>query len=144
MAESRALNKAYLQCGWWLVAWQAQSVIQKNWTGKSHRLAPVLYKVGTDWFYPCCSRWRHLFSTNESLPELLIVKPELFLYKVVQIIKCTCTVFIDNVRNISTNSLILVSVCRGSPMCDPWNSQGNEKMLFVSLFAQTFWSEMKL
>ena len=26
--------------------------------------------------------------------------------KVVQIIKCTCTVFIDNFRNISTNSSI--------------------------------------
>ena len=27
-------------------------------------------------------------------------------FKVVQMIKCTCTVFIDNIRNISTNSLI--------------------------------------
>ena len=53
--------------------------------------------------------------------------------KVVQIIKCTCTVFIDNFRNISTNSWIYVSVCRESyggyvkherndPMCDPWDS----------------------
>ena len=71
--------------------------------------------------------------------------------KVVQIIKCTCTVFIDNFRNISSNSSIYVSVCRGSydgyvkherndPMCDPWDSQGNEKMqiLFLLLFALTF------
>ena len=54
--------------------------------------------------------------------------------KVVQIIKCTCTVLIDNFINISTNS----SVCRGSydgyvkhkrnyPMCDPWDPQRNEK-----------------
>ena len=59
--------------------------------------------------------------------------------KVVQIIKCTCAVFIDNFRNISTNLSIEVPVCRGSydacvnykrndPMCDPWNSQGNERM----------------
>ena len=34
--------------------------------------------------------------------------------KVVQIIKCTCTAFIDNFRNISTNSSIKVSVRRGS------------------------------
>ena len=27
-------------------------------------------------------------------------------FKVVQIIECTCTVFIDNLRNISTNSSI--------------------------------------
>ena len=61
--------------------------------------------------------------------------------KVIQIIKCTCTVLIDNFRNISANSSILVptvSVCRGSydgyvkhkrndPMCDNWDSQGNEK-----------------
>ena len=44
----------------------------------------------------------------------------------------------DNFRYISTNSLILVSGCRGSyggyvkhkrngPMCDPWDSQGDEK-----------------
>ena len=56
--------------------------------------------------------------------------------KVVQIIKCTCTVFIDNLRNISTSSSIEVSVCRGSydgyvkhkrndPMCDPWGCQEN-------------------
>ena len=61
------------------------------------------------------------------------------LTKVIQIVKCTCTVFIDNFRNISTDSLIQVSVCRRScggyvkhkrndPMCDPWDSQGNEKM----------------
>ena len=71
--------------------------------------------------------------------------------KVVQIIKCTCTVFVDNFRNISTNSSISVSVCRGSydgyvnhkrqdPMCDPWDSQANEKMqfLFLLLLALTF------
>ena len=70
--------------------------------------------------------------------------------KVVQIIKCTCTVFIDNFRNISTNSSTYVSVCRGSyggyvkhkrnnPVCDPCDSQGNEKMqfLFLLLFAIT-------
>ena len=34
--------------------------------------------------------------------------------KVIKIIKCTCTVFIDNFRNISTNLSIEVSVCRGS------------------------------
>ena len=75
--------------------------------------------------------------------------------KVVPIIKCTCTVFIDNLRNISTNSSI--SVCRGSydryvkhkrndPMCDPWDTQGNEKMqfLFLLLYAWTFLSEMKI
>ena len=62
--------------------------------------------------------------------------------KVLPIIKCTCTVFTDNFRNISTNSSISVSVCRGSydgyvkherndPMFDPWDSQGNEKMQFL-------------
>ena len=61
--------------------------------------------------------------------------------KVVPIIKCTCTVFIDNFRNISANSSISVSVCRESydgyvkhkrndPMCDPWDSEGNEKCNF--------------
>ena len=74
------------------------------------------------------------------------------LTKVVQIIKCTCTVFIDNFRNISTNSSIS-SVCRGSydgyvkhqrhdAMCVLWDSQINEKMqfliLFLLLFALTF------
>ena len=55
-------------------------------------------------------------------------------------IKCTCTVVIDSFRNISTNSSIQISVCRGSydgfvkhkrndPMCDPWDSQGNEKKM---------------
>ena len=34
--------------------------------------------------------------------------------EVVPIIKCTCTVFIDNFRNISTNLSIQASVCRGS------------------------------
>ena len=33
--------------------------------------------------------------------------------KVVPIIKCTCIVFIDNFRNISTDSSIQTSVCRG-------------------------------
>ena len=58
--------------------------------------------------------------------------------KVVPIIKCTCTVFIDNFRDISTDSSVWVSVCRGSydgyvkhkknnPACGPWDSQGNEK-----------------
>ena len=53
--------------------------------------------------------------------------------KVIQIIKCTKTVFVDNFRNISPNSLILVSGCRESyggyvqhkrndPMCDHWDS----------------------
>ena len=73
--------------------------------------------------------------------------------KVVSVIKCTCTVFIDNLRNISSNSPI--SVGRGSydghvklkrndPMCDHWDSQGNEKLqfLFLLLFALTFLSEM--
>ena len=71
--------------------------------------------------------------------------------KVVKIIKCPCTVFIANFRNISTNSSIYVLVCRGSydgyvkhkrndPMCDPWDSKGNEKMQFLFLlpFALTF------
>ena len=52
---------------------------------------------------------------------------------------------------------LYVSVCRGSydgyvehkridPMCDPWDSQGNEKIqfLFLLLFALTFLSEMKI
>ena len=52
--------------------------------------------------------------------------------------KCTCAVFIDNFRNISTNSS--TSVCGGTydgyvrhkrndPMCDPGDSQGNEKKI---------------
>ena len=64
--------------------------------------------------------------------------------KVVQIIKCTCTVFIDNFRNISINSSIQVSVRRESydgyvkhkrndPMCVPWDCEGNEKMQFLFL-----------
>ena len=64
--------------------------------------------------------------------------------KVVPTIKCACTVFIDNFRNISTNSSILVSVCRESydgyikhkrniPTCDLWDSQGNEKCSFYSI-----------
>ena len=77
--------------------------------------------------------------------------------KVVPIIKCTCTVFIDNFRNIPTNSLIKVSVCWGShdgyvkhktnyPTYDSWDFQGNEKMqfLFLLLSALTFLSEMKI
>ena len=55
---------------------------------------------------------------------------KIWVTKVVQIIKCTCTVFVDNFGNISANSSIEVSVCRGSydryvkrkrndPMCDP-------------------------
>ena len=70
--------------------------------------------------------------------------------KFVPVIKCTCTVFIDNFRNISTNSLILVSLCRGSydgyvkhnrndPMCDPWDSQGVKNAISSSIaFALTF------
>ena len=72
--------------------------------------------------------------------------------KVVPIIECICTVFINNFRNTSTNSSILVSVCRGSydgyvkhkrndPMCDSLDSQGNEKklqFLFLLLFSLTF------
>ena len=71
--------------------------------------------------------------------------------KVVQIIKCTYTVFIDNFINISTNTSIYVSICRrrydryvrlkrNDPMCDPWDSQGNDKMqfLFLLLFALIF------
>ena len=64
--------------------------------------------------------------------------------EVVPIIKCTCTVFIANFRNFSTNSSIKVSVCRGNydervkhkrnnPTCDPCDSQENEKMQFLSL-----------
>ena len=66
----------------------------------------------------------------------------MFLVKVVPISKCTCTVFIDNFRNISTNSSIQVSICRSydgyvkhkrnNPTCDPWDSQGNEKWNFYS------------
>ena len=55
------------------------------------------------------------------------------LTKAVLKIKCTCTVFTDNFRNISSRSSILVSVGRGSydgyvkhkrnnPTCDPWDS----------------------
>ena len=35
---------------------------------------------------------------------------------------------------------------RNDPMCDPWDSQGDEKMqfLFLLLFALTFRSEMKI
>ena len=38
--------------------------------------------------------------------ESLVVKTLAAVTKVVPIIKCTCTVFIDNFRDISTNSLI--------------------------------------
>ena len=69
--------------------------------------------------------------------------------KVVQIIKCTCTVFIDNFRNISTNSSILVSVYRGSydgyvkhkrndPIYVPWDSQGNENNAISIAFCLDF------
>ena len=64
------------------------------------------------------------------------------LYKVVHIIKCTFTIFIDNFRNTSTNSSIWVSVCRGSydgyvkhkrndPMCDPHATPFSTNFLFV-------------
>ena len=33
---------------------------------------------------------------------------------------------------------------RNDPMCDPWDSQGDEKMQFLMLFALTFLSEMKI
>ena len=35
---------------------------------------------------------------------------------------------------------------RNDPMCDPWDSQGDEKMKFVFLllYALAFWSEMKI
>ena len=72
-------------------------------------------------------------------------------------IKCTSAVLVDNFRNVSTNSLILVSVSRGNygryvkhkrndPMCGPPDSQGDEKMqfLFLLLFALTFLSEIKI
>ena len=72
--------------------------------------------------------------------------------KVVQIIKCTCTVFIDNFTQIfQLAHRYKLSVCRESydgymkhkrnePMRDPLDSQGNEKMqfLFLLLFAMTF------
>ena len=62
------------------------------------------------------------------------------------------TVFVDNFRNISTNSSIYVSVCKGSyggyvkhkrndQMCDPSDSQENEKkmqFLFLLLFNLKF------
>ena len=69
------------------------------------------------------------------------------IFKIVQIIKCTCNVFIDNFRNNSSNSSILVSVCRGRygeyvkhKRNDSMGSQGNEKMqfLFLLLFVLTF------
>ena len=41
-----------------------------------------------------------------SLQGELLNDLQLYITKVVQIIKCTCTVFIDNFRNISTNSSI--------------------------------------
>ena len=61
--------------------------------------------------------------------------------KEVQIIKWRYIVFIANFNNISINSSIQVSVCRGrydgcvkhkgnDPMCDHWDSQGNGKMHF--------------
>ena len=35
---------------------------------------------------------------------------------------------------------------RNDPICDPWDSQGNEKIqfLFLLLFGLTFWSEIKI
>ena len=61
--------------------------------------------------------------------------------KIIQIIQRTCTVFIDNFRNISPNSSISISVCMGSyggyvkherndTMSDPWDPQRNEKCSF--------------
>ena len=73
---------------------------------------------------------------------------EHIILKVVPIIKCICTVFTDNFRNISTNSSILGTVCRGSydeyvkherndPMSEPWDFQGNETMQFLLLLLLT-------
>ena len=104
-----------------------------------------------------------MFSYHDETLELvfhilLAIPHQSILYgaKVVQIIKCTCNVIIDNLRNISTNSSI-IGICRGSyneyvkhkrndSMCDPWDTQGNEKMqfLFLLLSALTFLSEMKI
>ena len=74
--------------------------------------------------------------------------------KVVQIIKCICTVFIDNFRNISNNSSIQVSVCRGSYggyvkhkkiiQCSALGiPKGMKKMQFLFLlrFALTFYQK---
>ena len=90
-----------------------------------------------------------------NFPEIFFGGHEFFFTdwtKVVQIIKCTCTVFIDNFRNISTNSSIssvyresydgYVKLKRNDPMCVVWDSQVNEKtqflILFLLLFALTF------
>ena len=85
-----------------------------------------------------------MFSYHDETLELvfhilLAIPHQSILYgaKVVQIIKCTCNVIIDNLRNISTNSSI-IGICRGSyneyvkhkrndSMCDPWDTQENEK-----------------
>ena len=49
--------------------------------------------------------WNNIFLPwRFSIYDSLIFSKRLI--KVVQIIKCTCTVFIANVRNVSTNSLM--------------------------------------
>ena len=84
---------------------------------------------------------------NKVLSQLKIIPKTTLVFKitkVVPIIKCTCTVFIDNFRNISNNSSIKVSVCRGSydgyvkhkrnnPTYDPWDSQRNENAVSISI-----------
>ena len=68
------------------------------------------------------------FYENKTIDQTLYI----YISKVVPINKCT-TVCIDNFKNISTDSSIQVSVCRGSydgyvkhkrhdPVCDPWDS----------------------
>ena len=90
--------------------------------------------------------WEETIVSHAILCLLLI-----FVTKVVQIIKCTQTVFVDNFRNISTDSLIQVSVCRGNyggyvkhkrndPMCDPWDSQGDKKCSFYFYCYTVTWS----
>ena len=79
--------------------------------------------------------------------------------KVVPIIKCTCTVFVDNFINISTNSSIYLSVCRRSyvgyvrhkrnnptlrPLRFPREWIKKMQFLFLLLLAWAFWSEMKI
>ena len=86
-----------------------------------------------------------------TMKHLNLRDKKLHTVKVDPLIKCTCTVFIDNFRTISTNSSIQLSVCRGNydqyvkhktnnQTGNPWDSQRNEKMqfLFLLLLALTF------